>query len=212
MLEMYDKKAIAHSDWPYASADTETRRLRETLKMTRKYTELLKLARDAIERELNSEKLEISKGIKEKYSRKGASFVTLTERRVLRGCIGSLYPRQELYKDVIENAKHAAFDDYRFPQLRKNELSEIRIEVSVLSIPKKLEFKDEKELFKKIDKKMGIILKKGFNSATFLPQVWEDIPDKTDFIENLCVKAGINKDLWKSSEIYFYRVEKIKEK
>lgn len=180
--------------------------------MTGKYEELLKLARDAIERELNNEKLEISRGIREKYSRKGASFVTLAKNKILRGCIGSLNAVQELYKDVIENAKHAAFDDYRFPQVKKNELSEIRIEVSVLSIPKKLEFKNEKELLKKIDKDMGIILRKGFSSATFLPQVWEDIPDKTDFLENLCIKAGINKDSWKSSEIYFYRVEKIKEK
>jgi len=180
--------------------------------MIRKYAELLKLARDAIESELSNEKLEISKEIREKYSRKGASFVTLTKNKMLRGCIGSLYPSQELYRDIIENAKHAAFDDYRFPQLKKNELSDIRIEVSVLSIPEKLEFKDEKELFKKIDKNMGIILRKGFSSATFLPQVWEDIPDKIGFLENLCLKAGINKGSWKSSEIYFYRVEKIKEK
>jgi len=180
--------------------------------MTKKYEELLKLARRAIESELNNEKLEVNKEIKEKYSEKGASFVTLTEGKMLRGCIGSLYPHKELYKDVIENAKHAAFDDYRFPQLKKNELSKIKIEISVLSIPKKLEFKDEKELLKKIDKDMGIILKRGFNSATFLPQVWEELPEKIDFLENLCAKAGIGKDLWKSSEIYFYKVEKVKEK
>jgi len=180
--------------------------------MIKGYKELLKLARDAIESELNNEKLEVSREIKEKYSAKGASFVTLTEQRILRGCIGSLYPHQELYKDIIENAKHAAFDDYRFPKLKKNEFSEIKIEVSVLSIPKKLEFKNEKELLKKINKNMGIILRKGFSSATFLPQVWEELPDKTDFLESLCVKAGIRKDLWKNSEIYSYGVEKIKEK
>jgi AmmeMemoRadiSam system protein A len=186
--------------------------LRETLKMTEKYGELLKLARSAIESELNKEKLELNKEIKEKYSEIGASFVTLTEHKILRGCIGSLYPHQELYKDVIENAKHAAFDDYRFPQVKKSELSEIKIEISVLSVPKKLEFRNEKELLKKINKNMGIILKKGFSSATFLPQVWEEIPEKIDFLENLCVKAGIEKHLWKTSEIYFYRVEKLKER
>jgi len=180
--------------------------------MTEKYEDLLELARKAIESELNNEKFEVSKEIRENYSEKGASFVTLTEHTLLRGCVGSLYPIQELYKDVIENAKHAAFDDYRFPQLKKDELSRIKIEVSVLSVPKKLEFKDAEELLKKIDKKMGIVLKRGFNSATFLPQVWEELPDKTDFLENLSVKAGISKDSWKSSEIYFYRVKKIKEK
>jgi AmmeMemoRadiSam system protein A len=138
--------------------------------------------------------------------------VTLTENNLLRGCIGTLYPYKELYKDLIENAKHAAFDDYRFPQMRKDELPGIKIEISILSVPKKLEFKDEKELLNKIDKNMGIMIKRGFSSATFLPQVWEDIPDKKNFLENLCVKAGIGKDLWMSSEIYFYRVEKIKEK
>ena len=180
--------------------------------MTEKHGELLKLARSAIESELSNEKLEVNKEIKKKYSEKGASFVTLTEHKILRGCVGSLYPHQELYKDVIENAKHAAFDDYRFPQLKKNELSEIKIEVSVLSVPKRLEFKNEKELLKKINKNMGIVLKRGFNSATFLPQVWEELPEKIDFLESLCVKAGIGKDLWKSSEIYFYRVEKLKER
>jgi AmmeMemoRadiSam system protein A len=178
----------------------------------KKYGELLKLARSAIESALDNKKLEVSKEIKEKYSEKKASFVTLTEHGILRGCIGSLYPHQELYKDVIENAIHAAFDDYRFPQLKKEELSEVKIEISVLSLPKKIEFKNEKELLNKIDKNMGIILKKGFNSATFLPQVWQELPNKIDFLESLSLKAGIGKDDWKNSEIYFYRVEKIKEK
>ncbi len=179
--------------------------------MIEKYKELLKLARRAIESVLKEEKLPVNKEIREKYSEKKASFVTITKKDRLRGCVGSLYPRQELYRDVIENARHAAFEDYRFAKLRERELSEIKIEVSVLSIPEKLEFEDEKELLKKIDRDMGIILKKGVNSATFLPQVWDEIEDKTDFLENLCVKAGLEKDSWKSSEIYFYRVDKVKE-
>ncbi len=176
------------------------------------YEELLKLARKAIESELNGKKIEVSKEIKEKYSEKGASFVTLTEHKQLRGCIGSLYPQQELYKDVIENARHAAFDDYRFPKLKEQELSKIKIEISILSIPKKLEFKNSEELLKKIDKNMGIILKSGLSSATFLPQVWEELSDKVDFLENLSIKARMSKDAWKSSEVYFYRVEKVEEK
>jgi len=178
----------------------------------RKYEELLKLARSAIESELDSKELRVDESIKEKYSEKKACFVTLTEHGMLRGCIGTLYPHQELYKDIIENAKHAAFEDYRFPQLKKSEFPEIKIEVSVLSIPEKLEFKNEKELLKKIDKNMGIVLKMGFNSATFLPQVWEELSDKIDFLESLSLKAGIGKESWKNSEIYFYRVEKVKEK
>jgi len=172
--------------------------------------ELLKLAKNAIESALKNKKLDVSRDIKEKYSEKKACFVTLTEHGMLRGCIGSLYPHQELYKDVIENAVHAAFEDYRFPQIKKDELGEIKIEISVLSIPKKLEFKNEKKLLQKIDRDMGIILKKGFSSATFLPQVWEELSDKIDFLESLCLKAGLGKDAWKNAEIYFYRVKKIK--
>ncbi len=173
--------------------------------------ELLKLAREAIEKKLDGKEVRIKEDIKKKYSEKKASFVTLTEKGELRGCIGSLYPRHELYKDVIENAIHAAFDDYRFSQLKKSELSDIKIEISVLSIPEEINFKNEKELLQKIDKKMGIILKNGFNSSTFLPQVWEEISDKTEFLEHLSRKAGLDRDAWKKSKIYFYRVESIKE-
>jgi AmmeMemoRadiSam system protein A len=174
--------------------------------------ELLILARNAIKGKLGNEELKIDESLKKKYSEKKACFVTLTERGVLRGCIGSLYPCQELYKDVIENAKHAAFEDYRFPQLKRGELSEVKIEISVLSIPQKLQFRNEKQLLERIDKSMGLILRKGFNSATFLPQVWEEIPDKKEFLEHLSLKAGLDKDAWKTSEIYFYKVKKIEEK
>lgn len=173
---------------------------------------LLKLARNAIEFSLDNKRIVVPENIKKKYSEKKASFVTLTENGELRGCIGSLYPRQELYKDIIENAIHAAFDDSRFSMLKKSELSNIKIEISVLSIPMKISFENEKELLKKIDKNMGIILKKGFNSSTFLPQVWGEIPDKINFLEHLSLKAGLEKDAWKNSEIYFYRVEKVGEK
>jgi AmmeMemoRadiSam system protein A len=174
--------------------------------------ELLKLARNAIESSLNNKKIAVPESIKRKYSEEKASFVTLTENGELRGCIGSLYPRQALYKDIIENAIHAAFDDPRFSVLKRSELSDIKIEISVLSIPVKITFENEKELLKKIDKNMGIMLKKGFNFSTFLPQVWEEISDKINFLEHLSLKAGLEKDAWKNSEIYFYRVEKVEEK
>lgn len=171
--------------------------------------ELLDLARKAIECHLKDEEVKVSKEIKKKYSKKQACFVTLTENEELRGCIGSLYPRQELWKDVVENAINAGFHDFRFYPLRENELSKIKIEVSVLSIPKKLSFENEKELLKKINKKMGIILRKGGNSSTFLPQVWVQIPDKKQFLEQLSLKAGLDKDAWRDSDIRFYKVKKV---
>jgi AmmeMemoRadiSam system protein A len=173
--------------------------------------ELLKLARETIECSLNGKKLTVSEGLMKKYYNKGACFVTLTENGELRGCIGSLEARQELYKDVIENAIHAAFHDYRFLPLRKDELAHIKIEISVLTAPKKLEYKDEKDLLNKLNKDMGIILNKNGRSATFLPQVWEELSDKVEFLEHLSRKAGLGKDDWKNASYEYYKVESIEE-
>jgi AmmeMemoRadiSam system protein A len=173
--------------------------------------ELLRLARESIIAHLEGKKAEVSKEIKEKYKDKKACFVTLTKDGGLRGCIGSLEARQELWKDVVDNAVNAGFHDPRFPELDKDELEDVKIEVSVLSKPEKLEHKDAEDLLRKLDKDMGIVLKKGFHSATFLPQVWEQLPDKKMFLERLCMKAGLFKDDWKDADISFYRVEKVGE-
>ena len=177
------------------------------------YKPLLKLARQAIESELNNTELKVPSSIKKEFSCKKACFVTLTYKidGRLKGCIGSLQARQELWKDVTENAKHAAFSDPRFFPLTKQELDKIKIEISVLSEPKKLECKNEKDLLNKINKKMGLILKKGFHSATFLPQVWEQLPDKKSFLQQLSFKAGLSSDAWKDAEFACYYVEKVEE-
>jgi AmmeMemoRadiSam system protein A len=172
---------------------------------------LLKLAREAIKSSLDRKNLEVDKDTIKKYSEKGACFVTLTENGELRGCIGSLETRQELYKDIIENALNASFNDYRFMPLRKEELDKIKIEISVLTKPQKLEYKDENDLLKKLSPDMGIILAKNMRSATFLPQVWDQLPDKIEFLEHLSTKAGLKKDDWKDAEYEYYTVEKIKE-
>ncbi|VVB78192.1 Uncharacterised protein [uncultured archaeon] len=177
-----------------------------------KSKELLKLARDMIKSHLYGEKIKVNDEIKKKYSKKQACFVTLTEKGKLRGCIGSLQACQELWKDIIDNSIHAAFDDARFDSLSKNELDKIKIEISILSIPLKLKYTDPDDLINKIDNKMGIVLKSGLYSATFLPQVWEELPNKIEFLENLSRKAGLSCDAWKQGcEIMFYRVESFKE-
>ncbi len=173
---------------------------------------LTQLARKALEEYFQGKIFEPDEKTKKKYSEKKASFVTLTKNNVLRGCIGSLEAKQELWKDVIQNAIYAGFNDIRFPVLRKEELKDIKIEVSVLSKPKKLSFKSSKELLRKIKRNYGIILKKEFFQATFLPQVWEELPDKVEFLEHLSLKAGLKKDDWKNSEIWYYTVKKEKEK
>ncbi|MBD3253302.1 AmmeMemoRadiSam system protein A [Candidatus Pacearchaeota archaeon] len=173
--------------------------------------ELLVLAREAINCYLNGKEIKVDDDLKNKYSEKRACFVTLTERGDLRGCIGSLQAHQPLWQDVIDNAVNAGFNDPRFPELEKEELEYIKIEISVLSKPEKLDYKDSEDLLEKIDNKMGIILKKQSLSSTFLPQVWEQIPDKELFLEELALKAGLFRDDWKTSEILFYRVDKVKE-
>jgi AmmeMemoRadiSam system protein A len=173
--------------------------------------ELLVLARNALVKYLQGEEVKPSEEIKKKYSVKQACFITLTKNGELRGCVGSLYPRQELWKDVIENSINAGFIDNRFLPLKESELWGIKIELSILSIPKKLEFKSPEELLKKINSNHGVILQKRMNSATFLPQVWEQIPDKINFLEQLSLKARLSKDAWKTAEVWVYEVEKIKE-
>jgi AmmeMemoRadiSam system protein A len=172
---------------------------------------LPQIARKAIEFYFDNKKFEPDEKTKQKYREKKACFVTLTENDELRGCIGGLEARQELWKDVVENAVNAGFSDFRFFPLNKSELKKIKIEVSVLTEPKKLEFKNEKELLEKLNKSMGIILKKGFYTSTFLPQVWEELPDKIEFLEHLSIKAGLNKDAWKNAEIFYYNVEIFRE-
>jgi AmmeMemoRadiSam system protein A len=173
--------------------------------------ELLSLSRNTLTKCLQGEKVKPSEEIIKKYSSKQACFVTLTKKGELRGCIGGLYPRQELWKDIVENSINAGFRDPRFSPLREGELKNIKIEISILSIPKKLEFKTPEELLKKINSNHGIILQKRMSSATFLPQVWEQLPDKIEFLEHLSIKAGLSKDAWKTADIWVYLVEKINE-
>ncbi|MGV8168591.1 MAG: AmmeMemoRadiSam system protein A [Candidatus Nanoarchaeia archaeon] len=175
---------------------------------------LLKIAREAIA--LYQDKktyLKISEP--ELWMReKRATFVTLKIKNRLRGCIGHLHAMQELHKDVIDNAVASAFFDPRFPELKKEELKQAHIEISILTPPWKLEYKDADDLLKKLKPTYGVILTNGLNGATFLPQVWEELPNKEEFLTHLCMKAGLPSDFWKSNkpEIQIYNVEMYEEK
>jgi len=176
---------------------------------------LLNLAREAIASVLENKKIifdnnKISKNLKQKL----ATFVTLTINNDLRGCIGHLEPIQELYQDVIENAQAAAFSDPRFSPLTLEELKLTKIEISILSPSQKLIYSSAKELVQYLEKnKPGVILTKGRYSATFLPQVWEELPDAIHFLDHLCLKAGLKPEAWQEKiNIETYTVEKFKEK
>jgi AmmeMemoRadiSam system protein A len=172
---------------------------------------LIQLARKTLEEYFKGKEFIPDDYTKSIYNEKQACFVTLTKNGELRGCIGSLAPEKELWKDVQENAVNAAIHDFRFLRLTEKELSEIKIEVSVLSLPKKINAVNEKDLLMRVNKGNGFILRKGFNSSTFLPQVWEQISDKIEFLEHLSVKAGLNKDAWKKAELWYYTVKSEKE-
>lgn len=142
-------------------------------------------------------------------------FVTLHKDGVLRGCIGTIEPTKPLARCVEENALNAAFHDPRFPPLTEDELPSVEIEISILSTPESLTYKSADELLNQLKPlRHGVILSRDWHRATFLPQVWEQIPDKRSFLEQLCLKAGLKTGCWKKdkTEVAVYEVEYFSEK
>lgn len=177
---------------------------------------LLKLARQALELGLRGKKLpSLSEAAQTPLLKaKGTCFVTLTQYGQLRGCIGALEPYQPLAEDVREHALAAAVDDYRFPNLRPEELDEIKIEISRLTVPVALNYADADDLLAKLRPGVdGVVLKDGRRRATFLPQVWDKVPDKEDFLGQLCQKMGVSRELWrrKKLDVLIYQVEEFHE-
>ncbi len=177
---------------------------------------LLELARKSIEKYLKKgeiitfdeskipENLKVGKGC----------FVTLTKNQKLRGCIGNILPQEPLYKCVIRNAINAATNDPRFERVEPSELKEIKIEISVLDYPSLLEHKSADEILEKLKPgEHGVILKLGQKQSTYLPSVWEQIPNKKEFLSNLCVKGGMPENCWKdpSTKIYTYTTTSFEE-
>jgi len=127
----------------------------------------------------------------------GASFVTLTIQDKLRGCIGSLEANQPLVIDVMQNARSAAFFDPRFPPVTQLEFNKLTIQLSVLSLPQAMSFTSEKDLLRQIQPGIdGLVLEDGNHRATFLPSVWETLPDANAFLRHLKQKAGVSMDYW----------------
>ena len=126
-----------------------------------------------------------------------ACFVTLHIERQLRGCIGSLEARRPLVEDVAENAFAAAFRDPRFAPLARHEMSLIDIELSVLSRPRPIRFESQQQLLEQLEPGVdGLILEAGRHRGTFLPSVWQQLPEPRDFLRHLKIKAGLTADAW----------------
>lgn len=125
-------------------------------------------------------------------------FVTLTSRGELRGCIGHILPQQPLYLAIMENTRNAALRDPRFPPVKAGEAGGLRIEISVLTEPKPLAFITPEDLLAKLRPGVdGVLLQIGGRGATYLPQVWSQIPDKTGFLDSLSLKAGCEAGAWR---------------
>lgn len=177
---------------------------------------LLRLARDALQQGVTGQTMPALQldNLTPTLRTEGASFVTLTIGGQLRGCIGALEPYQPLAEDVREHAVAAALEDPRFPPVTRAEVDRIQIEISRLTFPQDLPYADPDDLLDRLRPKVdGVILRDGFRRATFLPQVWEKIPDKEEFLDNLCYKMGEPPDTWrrKHLEVLTYQVEEFSE-
>lgn len=177
---------------------------------------LLRLARQAMEAGVRGEKLPVldESILTSRLREDGASFVTLTVRGELRGCIGTLEPYQPLAQDVREHAAAAALEDPRFHPVSERELNGIQIEVSRLTRPVSLEYTDASDLLSKLRPHVdGVIMRDAFHRATFLPQVWEKIPNAAEFLNNLCYKMGVQPEAWRTKhfDVLTYQVEEFHE-
>ncbi len=178
--------------------------------------ELLKLAREALEMGVRGHRmtpLDLD-SLPPTLREPGASFVTLTKNGQLRGCIGTLEARLPLAEDVREHAVAAGLDDYRFPPVSPRELDEIEIEISCLTMPQPLEYTTPEELLHALRPGIdGVVLRDRFRRATFLPQVWEQLPEPENFLGHLCQKMGASRDYWRCNplRVEIYQVEKFHE-
>lgn len=174
---------------------------------------LLKLARQSIEHGLKTG-YPLCVNLRDyprELIRQQATFVTLEIDHALRGCIGMLEAVFPLVEDVAENAFSAAFKDPRFPPVQAYELDNLEIFISVLSEPEPIVFSSEEDLLTQIRPHVdGLILKRGRQHGTFLPSVWDTLPEKTEFLRRLKHKAGLPTDEWSDAiRVYRYTAEKI---
>ena len=130
----------------------------------------------------------------------GACFVTIEKNGMLRGCIGSIVAHRPLISDLLENTRNAAFNDKRFNPVTADEVDSLKINVSILTPAYKIDFNGEEDLLNKITpQKDGIIIIDGEHQAVYLPSVWDEIPDKKEFLNSLKVKAGLKEDYFSDS-------------
>ena len=157
-----------------------------------------------------------AKDLAEKLAQPRACFVTLTKDHELRGCVGTIFPRLPLGEAVIWAGRSAAVEDHRFPPVKPEELEHLEIEVSVLTLPSRLKFTSPDDLLAKLRPGVdGVVLRVGGKQGLFLPQVWQQIPDKQQFLSRLAEeKAGLEPAAWRRSDakVLVFQVEAFQER
>ncbi|MBN1385133.1 MAG: AmmeMemoRadiSam system protein B [Elusimicrobia bacterium] len=204
-----DRRVVGYGAVAFVKTAQKSRRAEEQKSEEKEFLltkesqkELLKIARSSIEGYLSTGKVPKFSTSNPELLNNGAVFVTLEKNNRLRGCIGTTEPRMPLYEAVSRLAISAAVEDHRFHPVTKTELKDIHIEISVLSPMKKILSADEI-----IEGKHGVVVRKGFRSGLFLPQVWEhpELSRKDDFLSELCEqKAGLARDIWKTGDVDIY--------
>ena len=171
---------------------------------------LLQLARTVLEKRLKGTAPEFQDYNEKAFNEKRGVFVTLHLDGELKGCIGHIEASESVYDNVIYLSQAAAFEDGRFSPLTEYELDRVEIEISILSVPEKLTADSNIEMVNMLRPGIdGVILLAGYQHSTFLPQVWEQLPDRESFMTHLCMKAGASGDYWKFNpiELSIYQVE-----
>ena len=208
LWEQLDAVGVSPGDgvavYPPASLTTEQRR------------HALELARQALVQGVNGVRLSPLdlESLPPALREPGATFVTLTIKGELRGCVGALEAYQPLAEDVREHAVAAALADYRFPPVRPEEVDRLKIEISRLTPPQPLAYDTPLDLIHKLRPGVdGVVLLDEGRRATFLPQVWHSLPDAENFLDQLCLKMGAPRKLWrlKKLTVLTYQVEEFHE-
>lgn len=179
---------------------------------------LVRLARQMIEEHLNlipGDQITREETTDPVFEAHYGVFVTLHKGEALRGCIGTLAGVESILASIKRQALNAAFHDHRFQPVTIDELGELHVEVSVLTEPQDFEYTDGNDLVARLRPEVdGVILKApGGVGATFLPQVWKQLPDPKAFLSHLCSKAGLAPTAWETDglEIQTYQVQYFEE-
>ncbi|MBR9691520.1 TIGR00296 family protein [Candidatus Woesearchaeota archaeon] len=180
------------------------------MKLTVKQAEkLINVARESISAFFEDKEYEVSESVKKEFSMERGVFVSLYVKEQLIGCIGFPEPIMGLAESVAKAAKSAAFEDVRFPPLKREQMKDLRVELSVLTEPEVIKVKNPSEYPSKVKIGVdGLIIRDDFGAGLLLPQVATEWNwDAKEFLDNTCKKAGLSPDCWNNMKRNVYKFQ-----